>query len=200
MLEYVNPTYLNLFGYSGFYELYNRPILDLIVPSCRDTVRIISTAHSKKDEAPDFYETRGLRKDGTEFDMEVKSSIYVLDKKRYTLALIRDITERKLQQSAMLERLKELKCMNEVRRLFGQTLSLDMLCGKIADEITMAMQFPRKAISVINIDGKRYASGHYLDLTCQNIEDLNNGIHQILSVSGNLKDNCRYIILTVVLF
>ena len=44
---------------------------------------------------PTFYEQRAIKKDGKEFDAEFNVSTYTLKGEIYSLAVIRDITERK---------------------------------------------------------------------------------------------------------
>jgi len=100
---YVNPTYLHLFGYTSFDEIRNRLITDQIAPSSREEVMRYALLRAEGKEAPLFYETRGMRVDGTEFDMEVKTSVYEVAGKRYTLGLLRDITEQKKAEQALHE-------------------------------------------------------------------------------------------------
>ena len=52
---------------------------------------------------PGYYEVRGQRKDGSQFDMEVKADTYELQGSRYTLAVMRDVTERKRSEQALRE-------------------------------------------------------------------------------------------------
>ena len=93
--EFVNQAYLDLFGYTSFDELRGRPLLDLIAPESRPQVLEILRLRSTGQGAPGFYETRGVRRDGSEFDMDVKVSVYEVNGQRFTLGLMRDITERR---------------------------------------------------------------------------------------------------------
>lgn len=91
--EFVNQAYLDLFGYSSFDELRGRPLIDLIAPDKRPQIMEIVRTRTAGQNAPGLYETRGLRRDGSEFDMEVKSSTYEINGEHFTLGLMRDITE-----------------------------------------------------------------------------------------------------------
>ena len=95
---FVNPAYLQLFGYTSDGELIGRSILDLIAPE--EYEKVIQNVHrdSEADTAPLFYETRGRRKDGTQFEMDVHVSNYALHDELYTLVILRDITERKRRE------------------------------------------------------------------------------------------------------
>ncbi len=90
---FVNPAYLKLFGYQSNAELEGRPVLDLIASAARDRIIDHIRKRASGQEVPAAYETRGLRQDGTEFDMDVHASTYDLGGKTYTLVILRDITE-----------------------------------------------------------------------------------------------------------
>jgi PAS domain S-box-containing protein len=98
---YVNPAFLQLFGYSGSDEVIGLSLFDLVVPQERPRVMQISGRRTRGQDTPDNYETRGLRKDGSQFDLEVKADTYELQGKRYTLAVMRDVTERKQAEETL---------------------------------------------------------------------------------------------------
>lgn len=91
----VNPAYLKMFGYDSNQELQGRSILDLIAPSERDPILNYVRLRYNKENPPTFYETKGLRKDGREFDMEVTVSSYWKQEKHFTLVILRDISSQK---------------------------------------------------------------------------------------------------------
>ena len=95
-----NPAYLSMFGYTE-QELTGKPIIDLIAPEAR--ARVVQYVRNRAigDAAPPAYETRGLGKNGTSFDMDVRVSLYALDNEVYTLVLLRDVTEQKRAREAL---------------------------------------------------------------------------------------------------
>ncbi len=97
----VNPAYLTMFGYDSADELIGKPILDLIAPDER--ARILDFVHRRAqgELVSPLYETRGLRRDGTEFDMEVRVSTYLAQGQLFTVPILRDITERKRGEDAL---------------------------------------------------------------------------------------------------
>ncbi|MBI5021971.1 MAG: PAS domain S-box protein [Ignavibacteriales bacterium] len=99
--EFVNSAYLTLFGYGDSKELARKPIIDLIAPSERKKILDLVQLRSKGELVPSTYETRGLRKDGSEFDMDVHVSSYDLNEETYTLVILRNITERKHFENAL---------------------------------------------------------------------------------------------------
>jgi PAS domain S-box-containing protein len=93
-LVMANPAYLKLFGYGDIEVLAGKRVLDMIAPSHHDQVRDYVERRARGDNTPFYYQTRGLRRDGTEFDMEVSASAFLLHGHRHTLAIVRDVTER----------------------------------------------------------------------------------------------------------
>ncbi|MHB1391228.1 MAG: hybrid sensor histidine kinase/response regulator [Thermoleophilia bacterium] len=111
----VNSAYVKLFGYEDEGELIGRPILKLIAPDERDQVMVKVGQRADRESADNFFETCGLTKDGTEFDMEVSVSTYKLDNQTYTLVMLRDISEHKTLE----ESLRQAQKMESIGRLAG---------------------------------------------------------------------------------
>lgn len=97
----VNPAYVKMFGCESGEPLVGRSILDLIVPAERAKIQDNVRRRSAGEQVPMVYETRGMRCDGTEFDVEVHISTYELGGERYTVPILRDITERKQTENAL---------------------------------------------------------------------------------------------------
>jgi PAS domain S-box-containing protein len=91
----VNPAYLAMFGYDSVDQLAGTPILDLIAPSERARVAENVRRRYGGEMPPADYETRGRRRDGAEFDMEVHVSTYDRGGEPHTVVILRDITERR---------------------------------------------------------------------------------------------------------
>ncbi len=101
--EMCNPATLGLFGISSANELIGTSILNVIAPNERQ--RITDFVHNRMEGtgAPLAYVTRGLRTDGTEFDMDVALSSYTLENKLHVHVILRDITERKRTEDGLRE-------------------------------------------------------------------------------------------------
>ncbi len=102
-----NQSFLSLFGFDNFEECLGKPTTDHVAPDQRKMIDEFSKLRSQGIPAPILYETRGRRKDGTDFDMEVHVSPYESQGEIYTLVTLVDFTERKRAEKALVESLKE---------------------------------------------------------------------------------------------
>jgi PAS domain S-box-containing protein len=89
-----NPAYVRLFGYSSAAELAGRSILEQIAPSHRAWIQEMVALRAGGQNPPDCYQTRGMRKDGTEFPFEITTTRVVVADGPLTIAFISDVSER----------------------------------------------------------------------------------------------------------
>jgi two-component system cell cycle sensor histidine kinase/response regulator CckA len=108
IIRSVNRAYAEMFEYNAE-ELIGRDILDLTPPEERDYVR------SKIEEDQLVYETVGVKKDGTQINIEVSANSCMYDGAPARLAAVRDITERKLLE----EQLRQSQKMEAIGQLAG---------------------------------------------------------------------------------
>ncbi|MHB1390196.1 MAG: PAS domain S-box protein [Thermoleophilia bacterium] len=111
----VNSAFLELFGYQHESDLVGTPILELIAPDDRDSIQKKMQRRTSRAQGGETYETRGLRKNGTEFDMDVSVSTYDLKGIVYTLVILRDTTE----HQRLEESLRQSQKMESIGRLAG---------------------------------------------------------------------------------
>ncbi|HOT77839.1 MAG TPA: PAS domain S-box protein, partial [Candidatus Wallbacteria bacterium] len=109
---FMNDAYLKLFGYESKDELAGRPILEQIAPEAREQVSENVRKRMAGEPVPKRYETVGLRKNGEKFYFDVTVDNYTLYGDVYTIAIIRDMTERKKTESE-LKRARETAEENE---------------------------------------------------------------------------------------
>lgn len=94
----VNKAYATLFGYDDVTDFKGKSVLEQISSNERSRIQEFSQNRSKGEYAPLFYETIGIRKSGEEFPFEIKIGVYILNNEEYTMAIINDISERKLAE------------------------------------------------------------------------------------------------------
>ena len=115
--QFENSAFRRLFGYSDEDQLAGRSIFDFWSPDSHPALEELIRTHSD-----DSVELRGRRKDGTEFDAELTRSAYRANGVEYSLAVIRDLTERKRaarERERLQEELAQAQKMESVGRLAG---------------------------------------------------------------------------------
>lgn len=115
----VNPAYLKLFGYESEEELIGTPGPNLIAPSERLLIYDRIIRRMRGEPVSSSYVSRGLRKDGTEFDLEIHAAHFDLNGDRFRVVILRDVTERLHTERALQEAHAELE-----QRVRERTLEL----------------------------------------------------------------------------
>ena len=97
----VNPAYLRLMGASSIDEVRAHPLTDRVHPDFRDMVSERMKAVHLGLSAPPM-EQKSIRLDGSTVDVEAQSEPIVYDKKPAALSILRDISERKRAERALI--------------------------------------------------------------------------------------------------
>lgn len=92
---YVNRKLAEIFGYGSVDEVVNKNITGTIHPDDRERVLAINHMRQRGEHAPDRYEFKGMRKDGTVVYIEVSATPVVYKGQPGSLVYLRDITIRK---------------------------------------------------------------------------------------------------------
>ena len=100
---YFNPKYLEMTGYGDPAELADKPPLSFIHPEDLDKVVRIAKSRQETGSAPAQYEFRGIRADGSVIWVEISSSLIDYEGQPASLGYMRDITERKKAEEALME-------------------------------------------------------------------------------------------------
>jgi diguanylate cyclase (GGDEF)-like protein/PAS domain S-box-containing protein len=99
---WINESFAKLFGYPKE-EVLQMSIFDLIHPDYFDYMNdMVSTFQSSEHEHFSF-EVKGIKKDGTFFDISIVNSIIMFKDKRMAIGSVYDITERKKIELELME-------------------------------------------------------------------------------------------------
>ncbi len=74
-----------------------------IIPKKSSSVNIYNKKHKIPNDTPYEFESLHIRKDGTIIPVEIKASLITLNNNQLTISFVRDITERKKAEKALLE-------------------------------------------------------------------------------------------------
>ncbi|MEI7982101.1 MAG: response regulator, partial [Bacteroidota bacterium] len=157
-----NPAYLALFGCKEKGELLGRPIIDLIAPNERERIKGYIARRPVDLTVPSEYETRGLRENGQEFDMDIRVSLFEFNGTLHTLTIIRDITTRKESERALKRSYDELTTIYRASQKLQQLSTPDVLMSELVRILEETLTFAYGA--VILIDG---SSGNLVPYTLQ---------------------------------
>jgi two-component system cell cycle sensor histidine kinase/response regulator CckA len=157
----VNPAYLRMFDYAEASDLIDRPILDLIAPGERERIAHHVWLRAEGTNDVDHYVTRGLRRDGREFALEVHVARYDVAGESHSVAIFRDLTERlqleeQLRQSQKMDALGRLA--GGVAHDFNNLLTVILSCADLA--LTALPEEDKAAANVrlIRATGERAAA------------------------------------------
>jgi PAS domain S-box-containing protein len=90
-----NPAFVKLFGYKDTSEFLGKSFINTIAPKERERIWKYAADREMCGEVPNYYETKGFRRDGSIFDMNVRVSRYIYNNEIYIVGFQSDITERK---------------------------------------------------------------------------------------------------------
>jgi PAS domain S-box-containing protein len=74
------------------------------------------------------------------------------------LGIFWDVTEKKLAEKALGERMKELDCLYRIGRDLHGDLTTDEMCKMVVERLPGAMQFTDLAVAVIELEGTSYTT------------------------------------------
>lgn len=100
---FVNPAFLSLFGYENYEEVIGQPETNLMGHSDREKILEYTKKRLSGQHAPSTYIAKGIRKNGSEFTLEIHASSYEVENEIYNIAIMRDITELERTQKALRE-------------------------------------------------------------------------------------------------
>jgi PAS domain S-box-containing protein len=92
---YCNPTFAHMFGYADVDEMRGISLMDLVAPEFREEIAQRALRREHGEPVPNFYDSLGLRKDGSTFPYSVQVSNITLPDGPAAVAFCTDISERR---------------------------------------------------------------------------------------------------------
>ncbi|MEW5937759.1 MAG: PAS domain S-box protein [Candidatus Thermoplasmatota archaeon] len=122
---YVNTAFARLHGYDSPAELMGRSVQDTVAPEDRERLAEYSRMRRAGEEAPQRYEFKALRKDGTTFDAEISVSSYSMQGEQFIVGFVHDVTERKRREEDEMQR-RVLEAKLELKSIVSEIASAFM--------------------------------------------------------------------------
>jgi len=135
---FANSATAQLLGAENAEQLVGLPVMEVVHPDYHNLVakrikRVLA------GEEVTLTEEKLTRLDGTVFDAEVIGLPITFENKPAIHVVIRDITERKRAEEALLRRVQELASLNTLARQVGSTLSVEQVVNAAIGGITEAI-------------------------------------------------------------
>ena len=114
-VRYANPRAAELFGFASAADMVGVPDDALVAPASREYTRSMQQSRLDQGSGTMHYTCTGLRRDGTEFDVEVFGSVVELDGRPALVSTLLDASE----HERMAAQLRQAQKMDAVGRLAG---------------------------------------------------------------------------------
>ncbi len=114
-LEYVNPRFVEMFGYDSPDELVGKPIALHVHPDDRERVLDIHARRRRGEPVPPRYEYRGITRAGSIIYVEVSAAGVTYRNEPILVLFLRDVSERKQAEEVFLQSHRQLEQLNEAK-------------------------------------------------------------------------------------
>ena len=144
---YVNWACAQMFGFDHPDEMKGTSLIDRLPPGSREKVRNYNLTRERGEQVPSRYGISGLRRDGTEFPMDVTVTTLQLNDEIVTYAFVQDITRLKQTQDELHQYREHLEGL-----VVERTQKLDQLNRKLRSEIDDRIQIESR----LKVSEERY--------------------------------------------
>jgi PAS domain S-box-containing protein len=168
---FANSAFLKLYGYQSNEEIAGTSVVDHVAPGHRQQILQNINRRAAGESVPGFYETRGLKTDGTEFDEEINISTYELNGETYSIAVIRDITERKQAEQKILEYQKRLKKL-AIQLTLVEEQERRRIAGQLHDEVSQTLAMAKIKLDTLRNSLQSEASAAVIKEISSSVEEV----------------------------
>jgi PAS domain S-box-containing protein len=167
-LLFANPAMADIFGYDSPEELLALESAAQLLPADEhDRLRDYNNARQKGEYAPDVYEARGVKKDGSVIWVEFRVTVIDWQRAPATQCVVIDITDRKKAESELIEHRDHLqklvdmateKLQDSAEEL-KEALSKEKKLGELQRQfVSMASHEFRTPLAIIDTTAQRLKS------------------------------------------
>jgi PAS domain S-box-containing protein len=112
---FVNQRFVEMFEYNTPEEVIGTPVGLLIHPDDQELVESIRIQRERGEPVPQRYEMKGITRKGTIIYLEASGTAMTYRGRRVSVSYLKDITERKKAEEALIESRNELERLNRAK-------------------------------------------------------------------------------------
>lgn len=152
VFQFVNKAVEEVYGYT-VEQMTGMSFLGTLAPECRDLVVQRYESRVAGREVPPVYEAKIQCKDGTTKEVEISGRLIQYQGRPAVMAIVHDITHRKIAEEKILRRSRELAAMHTVLMSITQTLDLEQVLKEIVSQVGAAVESVYTRIVTVNQNG-----------------------------------------------
>ena len=152
---FVNNAFLALHGLDDTAEVSGLTLDHFILPEDREMVSERTLARQRGEPTPGVYEYRIRRTNGAIRTVEASAVAITYDGQPATLAVLRDITERKQAE-------EQVECLAEIGRIIGSSLNIDDVYRPFAERVRSLLPFDRIVITTADQEHDTFTTAYVM--------------------------------------
>jgi PAS domain S-box-containing protein len=108
-----------------------------------------------------IFETTHFARNGCQIPVESHVNIVEVADRRVAVSVVRDLSERKMAEKVLKERVKELTFLHSITRIVHEEDNFGRICQKIAHAMPKAWCYPKIACARIICEGQSYQTDNF---------------------------------------
>lgn len=157
-ISFSNRKLANMFGYKTADEIMGKDIQKFLTIKSNKEAKAKTVARQEGKRVPELGEYTGIKKNGKKIHIQTYSKQIKVHSEIYSQVFVMDITEKKIVERKLKERVKEMNVLFRVHSHIQMIKPVSTVLMNVSRDITHAFQFMEVAVAKIVFDDKVYPS------------------------------------------